>query len=121
MTHCRSSIRWVAGIVLAASVVAAAIFYSYAKCQHEYVATISIVHFLSKSLQLYVEDHGMYPGDLAEMILSENLDTRLISPGDNTSVQYRRPAATDSDNTPILIYSYHGKPIFVTKDFTLEY
>ena len=88
----QSLVRWAVAVLLVVVVVVAAgaIFYIQAKRQHEFLATVSYTHLLAKLMEVYVKDHKEYPESLEKMIRSGGLDVRLLSPGDNRSIEYRR-------------------------------
>jgi|KBSSwiStaDraftv2_1062776.scaffolds.fasta_scaffold653206_2 hypothetical protein len=108
-------------IVSAASLLVAlgvAALVAYAKREHDFIATISYAHYLAKALQVYVQDHAQFPQDLDTLGRDQELDARALAPPFGSSIQYTRPSTNAPDSTPILIVTYRGREIVVTKDFT---
>lgn len=113
--HVRTII--ILGLALAAVLVTAALVV-HVKREHEFTAAISYVHWLTKSLQSYVQDHGQFPDSLDELRRDQSLDSNLLTPPFGSTVQYHRPFTNAPESTPILIMTYANSKVVVTKDFT---
>jgi hypothetical protein len=86
--------------------------------EHEFIATISFTHRLQLSLRAYVQDHGQFPESLEEMRRDQNLNATSLSPPFGGFLQYDRPSTNSPASRGVLLVTYRGREIVVTKDFT---
>lgn len=104
--------------VIPALVVAFGCLFIYGKSQHDFTATISYAHFLTKAIEVYVQDHHDYPESLQALCNAEGGGGNLAQPPFGSSVRYQRPSTNSPDKTPIIVVTFHNRQIVVTKDFT---
>lgn len=84
---------------------------------HHKLEIISRIHFVTASMAVYVEDHGMFPESLESLAADLQLDAGVIGALHDERIVYTRPSTNDADSVVILTVIGDGFETVVTKGF----
>ena len=92
------------------------VFYNHAKAAHDKSAMITLVGFIKMDLEKFVTDKGSFPESLQAMLKTEGVDTNLLWLYPGASLNYVQPMTNAPDATEVVVVTYQGSKIVITKD-----
>jgi len=93
------------------------IFYNYVKAAHDEAELIERVHIITVYLETYVRDKGSFPESLPALLSTEGISTNLLWLYSGASLNYIPPQTNTPDTTEVIVVTFRGSKIVVSKDF----